>query len=376
MSRKVIRSDSPTPIRSQLREILLKELKEGRFTRGGRIPSERELAERYGISRASVRETITELINSGILFRTVGKGTFVTAELPRPNTVEPHNIGFIISENIFHFVQTGYNKILAGVQHVCRARGCRLLFNTVGEDSASPSLLAISSNGKPALDGCVVVGGVRHHTLDHLQEEGIPTVLVDILISDEAGGMTAVNIDYATGARLAIEHLSQLGHTTIGYIGFSGSEKYRGYWESPERLGLRYDPRHVEFLQLLDLQPGILAGYLAMQRMIAKQRLPSALLITNDFVALGVMEALAVAGIRIPEQISIVGFDDLGQKTSPPLTTVRVDLNLVGTLAADALFRKIAGEVIEPELTLVPVDLVVRGTTAAAATAEFVAAIR
>jgi DNA-binding LacI/PurR family transcriptional regulator len=212
--------------------------------------------------------------------------------------------------------------------------------------------------------------------LDHLQEEGIPTVLVDILISDEAAGLTTVNIDYATGARLAIEHLNQLGHTAIGYLGFSGSEKYRGYWESLERLGLRYDPRHVEFLQLLDLQPGILAGYQAMQRMIARQRLPSALLITNDLVALGVMEALAVTGIRTPEQISIVGFDDLGQKTSPPLTTVRVDLNLVGRLAAETLFRKIAGDVIEPELTLVPVELVVRGTTAAASITEAVAEIR
>jgi LacI family transcriptional regulator len=368
MSKIKIRSDSPTPIRSQLKELLIQEIRQRRFRPGGRIPSERELAERYGISRASVRESITELIHSGFLFRTVGKGTFVSRELPDADTPqkitsEPHNIGFIISENIFHFVQTGYNKILGGVQEVCGQNGWRLLFSAVGEDADSPGLNSLRQAGRLELDGCVVVGGVRRNTLDSLQEEGIPTVLVDMLITDEAADILAVTIDYAEGARMAIQHLYDLGHRAIGYIGFPGSEKYRGYWESLEALGIRYEPRHVEFLHLLDLQPGILAGYQAMQRMLAHGRLPSALLVTNDFVAIGVMEALGVAGIRVPEQMSIVGFDDLGQKTSPALTTVRVDLAQVGREAAGTLRRKMLGEKLT-EHAAVPVELVVRGSTA------------
>ena len=368
MSKMKIRSDSPTPIRSQLKELLIQEIREGHFLPGGRIPSERELAERYGISRASVRESITELINSGFLFRTVGKGTFVSKEIPGTDapqrvTAEPHNIGFVISENIFHFVQTGYNKILGGVQEVCTQNGWRLLFNTVGDDSENPGLNSLRLTGKLALDGCVVVGGVRRNTLDVLQEEGIPTVLVDLLITDEATDTLAVTINYAEGARMAIQHLYDLGHRAIGYIGFPGSEKYRGYWEALEGLSIPYEPRHVEFLHLLDLQPGILAGYQAMQRMLSRGHLPSALIVTNDFVAIGVMEALGVAGVKVPEQISVVGFDDLGQKTSPPLTTVRVDLVQVGREAAHTLERKMRGERLS-EHVAVPVELVVRGTTA------------
>jgi DNA-binding LacI/PurR family transcriptional regulator len=98
--------------------------------------------------------------------------------------------------------------------------------------------------------------------------------------------------------------------------------------------------------------------------MIAARSLPSALLVTNDFAALGVMEGLAIAGLRTPDQISIVGFDDLGQKTSPPLTTVRVDLTQVGRLAANALLRRMTSQVIEPGRTVVPVELLIRGTTA------------
>ncbi|MEO7652069.1 MAG: GntR family transcriptional regulator [Bryobacteraceae bacterium] len=372
MPRKLIRSDSSTPIRSQLRELLLSEVRQGRFVPGGRISSERELADRYCISRASVRESITELIQSGILFRTVGKGTFVSPGLkidsdgmiPQPHR-EARNIGFVISENIFRFVQTGYDRILGGVQDVCRERNWRLSLNLVGEDSKSPGLLAIRSNGTRSLDGCIVVGGIRRNTLDHLRQENIPTVLVDLLLSDEAPELAAVTIDYAAGTRTAIRHLHGLGHRTIGYVGFPGSEKYQAYWQSLEEFGLAYEPRHVEFFHLLDLEPGILAGFHAMQRMIARKCMPSAILVTNDFAALGVMEALGVAGMRIPGEISVVGFDDLVQKTSPPLTTVRVDLHEVGRLAGNKLFEKLGGENIGEERVVVPVELMIRGTTSA-----------
>src|SRR4051794_10806173 len=107
MPKNAIQSDSPTPIRSQLKALLLQEIRNGTFQPGCRIPSEREIAESYGISRASVRESISELLNLGILFRTVGRGPFVS---PDPFTTQPAtaagpcNVAFIISESIFHFV--------------------------------------------------------------------------------------------------------------------------------------------------------------------------------------------------------------------------------------------------------------------------------
>jgi GntR family transcriptional regulator of arabinose operon len=370
MSKSPIRSDSATPIRSQLTEILIGEIRQGRFASGGRIPSERELAERYKISRASVRESITELIQAGVLFRTVGKGTFVSDEgvglPPKSEAAELYNVCFVISSHIFHFVQTGYNKIFSGIQQVCADHGWRLLFHADEENSRHPPLQALRHKGRLTLDGCVVVGGVRRQTLDAIAEEGVPAVLVDWLVSDEVSDTVAVRIDYLNGARAAVRHLYDLGHRTIGYIGFSGSEKYRGYWSALEEMGMRYEPRHVEFLQLLDLQPGILAGYQAVQRIVKSGNLPTALLVTNDFVALGVMEALAIVGIPVPEKVSIVGFDDLGQLTTPPLTTVRVDLVEVGRHAARALQRKMAGEGGMTDV-LVPAELVVRGTTTSSA---------
>ena len=365
MANRVIQPDHSTSVRAQLRDILLLEIKEGRFTEGGRISSERDLAERYGISRASVRETITELINGGILFRTVGKGTYVATAAARAQaSPQTRNVGFLISEDIFHFVQTGYNRILRGVGEACRVNGDRLVFHSVGDSARFP----IDESLK--LTGCVVVGGLRRSALDRLKEDGIPFVLVDLLLKDEAADGTTVTIDYAGGTRMAIQHLFHLGHRHIGFIGLSGSEKYTAYWQSLEEFGLPYNPHQVEFLQAMDLEPGMLAGFRATQKLIASSQLPTALLVTNDYVARGVMEALMVAGVEVPKRVSVVGYDDLGVKTIPPITTIRVDLDQVGRLAMDALYRRIEGTALQNGQTVVPVTLVVRGSTTSPASSS------
>jgi DNA-binding LacI/PurR family transcriptional regulator len=362
MTKSAIQTESATSIRLQLSQILRKEIGEGRFAPGARIPSERDLAERYGISRASVRESITELIEAGILFRTVGKGTFVSSELPAaapPLDIHHRGISFAINEGVFNFVQTGYNRILAGVESVCREAGYRLYFQSFGEGGANAD--ADDAVSLPA--GCVVVGGISRHVLDRFRETSTPYVLVDLLMSEGPSDHLAVRIDYASGTRAAMKHLYDLGHRTFGFIGFPGSERYRTYWQLLQEYGIPYDPRHVEFLSGLELQPGMVAGFDAMRRLMAQGDLPTAIVVVNDFVALGVIEQLKMSGLRIPQDVSVVGFDDLGVKTVPPLTTVRVDLQRVGRLAAQALFAKMNGEEAENNESVVPVELVVRKST-------------
>src|SRR3954451_5984733 len=169
MRKPAIQTQSATPIRLQLSQILRVAIENGTFSAGVRIPSERDLAERYGISRASVRESITELIQAGVLFRTVGKGTFVAETPPRHRgeatpLVRAEGICFAISDGVFHFVQTGYNRILAGVESACREMGKRLYFQSIG-DGARDTLE--NTGGAPA--GCIVVGGVGRHVLDRLR---------------------------------------------------------------------------------------------------------------------------------------------------------------------------------------------------------------
>jgi LacI family transcriptional regulator len=107
-----------------------------------------------------------------------------------------------------------------------------------------------------------------------------------------------------------------------------------------------------------------LAGYRAMQKLMAQGPLPTATIATNDLVANGMIEALATAGIPVPEAISILGFDDLGQDAHPPLTTIRTDSAEVGRLAVRSLLDQIENQAVNPGRIAVPTELLIRASTA------------
>jgi LacI family transcriptional regulator len=358
----MIDPDSPVPIREQLHDLLVRQIEAGEYPQGKRFPAERVLAKKFGVSRQSVREAIARLLSEDILKRSTGRGTFIAENTAAARSGHPQSrqVGFWINAAIFNFVQPGYNRILTAAGDACRDRGYRLQFHSVDETGQSLDAIFADDDATGGLAGNLVVGGVNRLVLQRLDELRSPMQLVDLLVSDPA--LDSVRIDYASGMRQAIEHLKELGHEAVGFIGFPASEKYEAYWLSLEACKLPYNPRYVQLLSVSDLLPGIMAGYRSMQKMIASQRLPTALLVTNDYVALGVMEALEMAGIRAPQDISVVGCDDLELK-GRPLTTIQVDLAEVGRLAANALIDRIEGAEVKKQL-VVPVRFVVRETTA------------
>lgn len=356
-----IQARSAVPVPAQLRSILAEQINRGDFGAAGKLPSERELAGRFRVSRTSVRESLDALVRDGLLVRRVGKGTFVA---PRNSSGAPAPVlgylAFLIGENIFHFVQPGYTRILVGAEQVCRQLGYQLLFHTVGEEEADPEL-GIPHGTPNGVHGCLVAGGLRKKTLDRLLAWNVPVVLTDLIVQDEQA--SAVGPDYESGTRQAIEHLASLGHTGIGFIGFPNSAKYQTYWQTLQKLDLRYDPRFVQFLQLQDVAPGILAGFRATQALLKSGARPTAIVATNDLVAMGVLESLSLAGIPVPQQMSVIGYDDLGRDMTPPLTTIRSHPEEVGRVAARMLIQKLAGEPTESRIAI-PTELAIRGTTA------------
>jgi LacI family transcriptional regulator len=332
----------------------MEQIREGKYIAGRRFPPERVLAEEFKISRASVRETVTQMIAQGVLVRVAGRGTFV-AEPPvenGPKSDSSRQLGFWISERIFHFVQPGYNQILSGFTEVCRLTECQLKFFPV-PDSGSIS-------DADSLDGSIVVGGLRRDLMEQLSQSGNPLCLVDLLNSSDE---VSVSIDYAMGTRAAIDHLYELGHRNIGFIGFPNSVKYDSYWKSLNSHGLGYHPEYVGFFDSSDLMPGMLTGYRAMQNLLSRNRSrPTAMVITNDNAALGALEALEIAGLSVPEDMSIVGYDDLGVTTTP-LTTLRADLVQVGRIAARDLLQWIETGSRPKCQSTVPVELIIRAST-------------
>ncbi len=356
---------SPEPVSEQLRLLLLGEIERGAFLRGAKLPSERELAVRFGTSRTTVRQAIESLVEGGVLVRSPSKGTFVSGAPSAswtsqdPSTGVPAGtlqgtLAFVISEEIFEFVSVGYNRILLGVQKTCQQSGYRLLFHVLTDDAP------IVESG---VAGYMVVGGAPRRFLERLRAAATPLVFVDLLLDDRSA---SVGIDYASGMRQALTYLHGLGHRNIGFIGFPNSEKYIAFWQTLASLGVRYEPRWVVFLQWPDLQSSMLSGYRSMQSILSMESLPTATIATNDIVALGANDALAVAGIKVPGRMSIMGFDDLGVESDRPITTMRTDSAEVGRLAVRALIEQIRGGAANTGRMTVPTELVVRGSTAQA----------
>lgn len=330
------------------------------------------MAVRFGTSRTTVRQAIESLVEGGVLVRSPSKGTFVAgapatswsgqdpnAGIP-PGTLQG-TLAFVISEEIFEFVSVGYNRILLGVQKTCQQSGYRLLFHVLTDDA--PMV-------ESGVAGYMVVGGAPRRFLERLRAANTPLVTVDLLLDDRSA---SVGIDYESGMRQAVTYLHSLGHRRIGFIGFPNSQKYIAFWQTMASLGIEYEPRWVVFLQLPDLQSSMLSGYRSMQSILAMESLPTAIIATNDLVALGAHDAMAVAGIKVPERMSIMGFDDLGVESDRPITTMRTDSSEVGRLSVRALIEQIRGAARSPGRITVPTELVVRGSTAVVFEGEEVA---
>jgi len=182
-------------------------------------------------------------------------------------------------------------------------------------------------------------------------------------------------IDNELGARLALEHLASLGHRRIAFFkGHMGSadteERWHGIQGAASQLGIEIDPELVVQLDRSVLPPGPEApdeGYFFGKQLLSRSRDFTALCAFNDMSAMGAMIAFREAGLRLPEDVSVIGFDDVQAAVFayPTLTTIRQPLRHMGELAAKTLLRRIETKDVEPEHILVEPQIVVRKSTCA-----------
>ena len=206
-------------------------------------------------------------------------------------------------------------------------------------------------------------------------EDGPPLPTVAVSRHDDVEGVTNIALDHNRAATVALEHLVELGHKQIAYIKgqvFSSDTEVR--WQAIREAALRLDllVRPSLVAQLEGNSPSPELGYVAARELLAAREPFTALFTFNDVSAVGAIRAFNEAGYGVPEDISVVGFDDVYSAAyqNPPLTTVRQPLRRMGTLAAETLLRRLAagtGEEYPKLLTVVP-DLIVRQSTSPAKT--------
>ncbi|MFT4114346.1 LacI family DNA-binding transcriptional regulator [Silvibacterium sp.] len=190
------------------------------------------------------------------------------------------------------------------------------------------------------VDGvAIMTSEMDEHLVDELNSRRIPLVFLDT--GKPQPGISNIAIDYAAGIDAAVEHLIVQGHTSIGFITgpmnlTSARVRRAAFMDSLQRKGLKLD---AELIEEGNHQMG--GGHDAMLRLLGKKHLPTAVLTSNDMTAIGAIGALSEQGLKVPRDISIIGFDDIALSafTQPALTTVRLSRQEIAKVAFRALYH-------------------------------------
>ena len=334
-----------------------------------RPTSLKELSEHLGLSAAAV----SRVLNGTQAARSIPKGTqeriFAAAkELNyRPNPFarslrnrRSQTIGVLVPE-----MSEGYaTLVLSGVEDRLMEAG---YFYFLVSHRHHPEMIARAQRLllERAVEGMIAIDTLLG------SESPVPTVAVSG--HHEPMGVTQISLNHERAAELAMGHLVALGHRRIAFIkGQSFSSDTETRWEGirlvAARMGLTIDPQLTAVLEGED--PTHQTGYEATQRLLSAGKRFTALFAFNDVSAIGAVRGLREAGLRVPEDVSVVGFDDVQSAAfqNPALTTVRQPLRQMGVLAAETVLGQIAEEagMTAPRTMVVDPELVVRGSTAVA----------
>ena len=267
-------------------------------------------------------------------------------------------------------------ELARSIRDITTERGYNL-FICISEHSAKEDVAAFESLTDHQVDGIIVAtrsNRMGDEYLHEMIERGVPIVCVGRDFHDEKAD--TVTADALNGGFQATQHLIDLGHKKIAFIGTTLSsgtnlKRFQGYLKALKENNLTVDERLVTGnTEANDDAPGYSTeklGYEAMKRLLALPNPPTAVFARNDFTAIGAINAIKESGLKIPSDISIVGFDDIpmAMHTYPALTTVRQPTRRQGTLAAEFLLRRVESKVVvEREEKILECELIVRDSTA------------
>jgi LacI family transcriptional regulator len=197
-------------------------------------------------------------------------------------------------------------------------------------------------------------------------EDGVPVVLVNRTVPRVSG--FAVTPDDRRGASIAVEHLISLGHREIAHVGgpqslSPGQDRYRAYLDAMREHGLERDVEQL--VVFADAFTGG-AGVRPMQELLQRGRPCTAVFAANDLLALDCIDVLRAAGLRCPQDVSVIGFNDMPfvDRFDPPLSTVRFSHYEMGRRAAELLLGQLSGDTSAPRTLVLATELVQRGSTA------------
>ena len=241
--------------------------------------------------------------------------------------------GLLISEITNPF----FPELIQGFEDVAIEHNYEILIGSTNYDPQRMEICIRRMIERNVEGVAVMTFGIEEPLLDELVSRNIPMVFVDNAPASE--NVSTLVVDYHHGIREGVQHLAALGHRKLGFI--SGPMQQRScqlrraaFLSAAEEIGV-----HPPAAWMLEGDHTLEGGMKAMERLLHQKDLPTAVMCSNDMTAIGALRVIARAGLRVPDDISIIGFDDihLAEFVYPPLTTVRMSRNDLARAAFSAL---------------------------------------
>ncbi len=357
------RDSTALPLHAQVAAILKDRIVSRTWRNGESIPTEKELCAEFDVARGTVRQALQKLENEGFLRREQGRGTFVRLgeQLTPPEKPQSKRLAFVVP----YVRDSSVSTILIGFQQVAEQADYVVIFNHVNNDVRQQEQVILKLV-REGISGIALYPVDSDHIspVDQVVRSGFPIVLIDRYLK----GLSTdyVTSDHFGGTIRGIQYLLDQGHERVGFVTWlspatSMEHRYLGYIQALRERGIKPDSSlvcHVEGYPTVDLTP--------LRAFLSAPHRPTAVLAANDQIAVALYRAAASVGLSVPEDLAIVGFDnlDISEHLDPPLTTVAQPFLKIGQIAADVLIRRIEDH--DPHLrqiTIAP-ELIVRASAA------------
>lgn len=270
------------------------------------------------------------------------------------------------SKTLGLFLTTGlshpfFSNVMVGLEDALKKTGYDLLYLT--QIDLNPEYSIVQHCMSRNVEGVLIFGFQRHDfNFDEMIQSEIPTIFIDMdLIGPRAGYVTSDNIE---SIKLAVQYLHELKHQKIAFVSgqldsYVGKIRFEGYRQSLQKLGLAYLP---EYISIGDFTKE--SGCKAMEAFLKLDEPPTAIVCSSDMSAIGVMEVATAAGLNVPQDLSVIGFDDIqmAEHTQPTLTTIHQDFFTIGEQALLLLNDLINKPNIPPPSLIIPTKLITRNS--------------
>jgi LacI family transcriptional regulator, galactose operon repressor len=337
------------------------------MTRPKRVTS-RDVAESAGVSRTTVSFVLNDVPNVQISEETRRRvwevarqlGYYPDASARSLARRRSGNVGVLLCRSADRLFEDVFvMEVLTGIYGAVRPQGYHILLEAV-EDITTPDAY-IGLVRSRHVDGLIISGPRdEDRQLRELEDEGFPVVLLGQL---PESSLCQVDVDNVRAVHMLIDYLLYRGHRRIAFISegppiYTATQaRLRGYKEALTAANLPYDETMVrtgEFSRA--------SGHAAMQSLLQLEQLPMAVFAGSDLIAFGALAAVLDANLRVPNDVAVVGFDDvpMASDVTPPLTTVHLPAQLLGRTAALMLMQLINGEEILERTTLLDTYLAIR----------------